>query len=88
MIERIELLIAETERFDDKSQVMKRIPYFIKSLNRLLMLYKSDRPNRRFIRDEAYGLGRIVMDDFQFSEGPLGHKLMVLTNDIIKENKK
>jgi hypothetical protein len=88
MIERIELLIAETERFNASSQTIPMMPYILESLKRLLMLYKSDHPDRRFLDDEVYGLGRIVMDDYRFSDGPLGQKLMQLANDIMRDNKK
>jgi hypothetical protein len=88
MIERIELLLAETERFNTSSRTFPMVSHFLESLNRLLMLYKSNHPDRRFLDDEAYGLATIVMDDYRFSDGPLGQKLMQLANDIMRDNKK
>lgn len=86
MIERIELLISESERFNTSGKANLWMPTILESLNRLLNIYKSEQQDHRNLHAEAYGLATIVMDDYNFSEGPLGDKLMDLANDIMKEN--
>jgi hypothetical protein len=86
MIERIESLIVETEKFY-ASNLDPMTLVILKELNRLLMLFKSGESDQHILHRAAYGLATVVMDDYRFSESPLGHKLMVLSNDIIKENK-
>jgi hypothetical protein len=88
MIERIELLIADTERFNASSETIPMIPYILEILYKLLKMFKSDRLDQHLLWGGAYGLGRLVMDDYRFSEGPLGQKLMQLANDIMEENEK
>lgn len=83
MKNRITELLALVRSTSQSPNAHRFLPYVIKSLETMLDNFSDGDPDPETLVREAGGLGRLVTDDFAFSESPLGTDLLKLVSDII-----
>ena len=81
--ERIEQALGEAIKAEKDPHRHWLLPHVVKSLRAMLDVW----PSHEALVQEAGGLGRIVTDDHDFSEGSLGTKLLDLITEILSEDK-
>jgi hypothetical protein len=59
------------------------IPYIIETLEAILECFINDKPDVKTIKRFTRGLGRLITDDYDFSESPIGNSLLHLNSEII-----
>jgi len=85
MQERIDEMLAAVTAASQQPDAHRLLPYVTKSLQALSGLSRAPTVDRSSLRKAAGALGRIVTDDYTFSESPLGQSLLDLINDIAIE---
>lgn len=83
MKKRITELLTLVESASQRPNAHWFIPYIIESLKAMLGSFSEGRLDPEALVREAGGLGRIVTDDFAFSESPLGQELLGFVSDIV-----
>ncbi len=82
MKEKIERTLVLTQTANSKPNSHWLLPHVIRSLEVMLQsIHKKEDPIS-LVR-EARGLGRIISDDYLFSESELGGRLLDIVNDIL-----
>lgn len=61
------------------------LPYLVRSLQAMSDMSRASMIDHKSLAKAAGALGRIVTDDYAFSESPLGQSLLDLINDIATE---
>lgn len=82
MQERIRETLAAVIVASEQPNAHRFLPHVAKSLQAMEDL---DKPDCTSLVRAAGALGRIVTDDFAFSESPLGQRLLDLITDIVAE---
>ena len=85
MKNRILKLLRKTKKANQDPNAHWLLPYIVESLEVLLDGFSKDNLDPDYLVRQAGGFGRIVMDDFSFSESPLGGELLELINAICKK---
>lgn len=85
MQERIDEMLAAVTVASQQPNAHRLLPYVTKSLHAMDGLSRASTADRASLLKAAGALGRIVTDDYAFSESPLGQSLLDLINDIAME---
>ena len=83
MKDKITALLLQTIDASQRSDAHWLLPYVIKSLQAMQNSFAEGSLDPECLLRNAGGLGRIVTDDFAFSESPLGTKLLDLITEIV-----
>jgi hypothetical protein len=84
LIKRINTLIQKSENESHKPNAYRYLPEIVetlKSMRELLDNRDFDNEKRQIL---VRGLGRIVTDDFQFSESPLDTNILETASDFLR----
>ncbi len=87
MENRIVELLVLVKSASQGPNVHRFLPYIVKSLEVMLDSFSDGDPDPEILIREARGLGRLVTDDYSFSESTLGQKLLGLVSDIVSTYK-
>jgi hypothetical protein len=80
--DRLERMIRDLEVLERDPESHPMIPELIRLLGLIIKIVSSDKPDRENLRRQALGVIRIAMDDYRFSDSPIGTKLIKLLLDI------
>lgn len=83
MDSRIEKLITEVESESRSASVYAYLPEIHEILIRIQEGLSEKNRNDKFLWQLAKGLGRLITEDYDFSNSPLGSSLLRLVSDII-----
>jgi hypothetical protein len=82
---RIDELLAEARRAKQRPGSYGLLPDIITILEKIQDRLESNNPDPKTLIRGASALGRVVTDDYSFSESPLGTKLLDLVSAIVSE---
>jgi hypothetical protein len=83
MEERITEMIVDLREMMEGGDNRPFIPPIIETLEAMLACFENDETDQKTLKYLTSGLGRLVTDDFEFSESPIGNKLLLLNSDVI-----
>jgi len=76
--------IKETVQDRDISEVFPYSTTILSLLERMAEELQQPAPDGQRLLGLAGGLGRVVTDDYEFSESPLGSKLLEIVSEIVR----
>jgi len=82
LLNRLDDLITEAELESKKDDCFRFLPDIVKSLVALREGLKAKKIGKEKRRRMIGGLGRIITEDYSFSEGKLGTQLLNFLNDL------
>lgn len=83
MNERIAQLRSDLKKLTRPGDYQPIIPHVIKTLDAMLACNKNDKTDQETLRNLTRGLGRLVTDDFEFSESSVGNDLLRLISEVL-----
>jgi len=81
---KIENAIREIDRLSFESRAPKFLKYMRNWLEEILDELEKPIPDPQRLLGLASGLGRGITDDYEFSSGPLGTRLLEIASEIIR----
>ena len=60
------------------------LPHIVKRIKEMMNSLDNENINHGHLRELALGLGMFISDDFEFSEGETGTKILNVINSILK----
>ncbi len=85
MQERIDELLTVVTMANQQPNAHRFLPYLARSLRSMSDMSRTSGLDHASLAKAAGALGRIVTDDYAFSESSLGQRLLDLINDIAAE---